>query len=704
MARRTLGVGFVAAWLALCCGAHAGIIGVKGFQMPAGAQQGYVLTCDATGTATWQSPPGGVGNDNDWAVVGSTMHAAVSGNVGIGTASPSAKLDVVGDAEVNGDLAVSGGITLGGVRRTAWPTDGLTSLNSVTSAGGNIDLVSGGGIAIIPNDANDTITIAVTGAGSNWSLTGNSGTNPATQFVGTTDATALELRVNSARALRLEPHATSPNVVGGYNGNSIGAGVYGAAIAGGGSSGSLNEVTGNYSAIGGGLSNTASSDRATIGGGNANSATSSFTTVGGGYNNAAGGPYATVGGGGNNNASDTNATVAGGEDNTASGASATVGGGYLNAASGYRATVPGGDSCVAAGDYSFAAGNRAKANHAGAFVWADFTPADFASTTEQQFSVRATGGVRLFVNTAGGGLSVDADTTSPNIAAGHSTNAVTAGAYGCAIGGGGTWSDGNLATDSLCTVGGGARNQAGDNAGSTGDANYGTVAGGYYNTASHYQATVAGGYENSATHLQATVGGGHTNSASGAYATVPGGQYNTAQGQYSFAAGRRAKAYDDGSFVWSDSSNEDFASTLGNRFYARAVNGFFLYTATAKSAGVYVGAGQGSWSSVSDRNRKEAVVAVDPEAVLAKLVAVPVSTWSYTTDPSGFRHMGPMAQDLHAAFGLGDSDKAIATIDADGISMAAIQGLHRKLEAKDAEVAELKARLARLEALLATRR
>jgi len=81
--------------------------------------------------------------------------------------------------------------------------------------------------------------------------------------------------------------------------------------------------------------------------------------------------------------------------NTASGYNATVGGGNWNEASGEGATVPGGLLNVAQGEYSFAVGQRAKANHNGAFVWADSTNADFASTAADQFAVRANGGALI---------------------------------------------------------------------------------------------------------------------------------------------------------------------------------------------------------------------------------------------------------------------------------------------------------------------
>jgi hypothetical protein len=63
-------------------------------------------------------------------------------------------------------------------------------------------------------------------------------------------------------------------------------------------------------------------------------------------------------------------------------------------------TVPGGDSNTAQGDYSFAGGQQAQANHSGSFVWADATGTPYASTGANQFDVRATGGVNLSVGSA----------------------------------------------------------------------------------------------------------------------------------------------------------------------------------------------------------------------------------------------------------------------------------------------------------------
>ena len=162
--------------------------------------------------------------------------------------------------------------------------------------------------------------------GADWSLTGNSGTSPGTNFLGTTDNVALELHVNNTRALRLQPRGNSPNLIGGHSGNSVIPGVYGATIGGGGESPYPNRVTDHLGTVGGGRNNQAgdnagtTSDRsqATVGGGSWNEASGAYATVGGGFKNTASGDYATVGGGLNNEASGWSATVLGGRYASAS--------------------------------------------------------------------------------------------------------------------------------------------------------------------------------------------------------------------------------------------------------------------------------------------------------------------------------------------------------------------------------------------------
>ena len=100
-------------------------------------------------------------------------------------------------------------------------------------------------------------------------------------------------------------------------------------------------------------------------------------------------------------------------------------------------------------------------------------------------------------------------------------------------------------------------------------------------------------------------------------------------------------------------------------------------------------------NTTSDRNAKENFEPVDARAMLAKVAALPISRWNFKADREP-QHVGPMAQDFRAAFGLGTDDKHIATVDADGVALAAIQGLNEKVEEQRQENAELKRELAEL--------
>jgi len=93
----------------------------------------------------------------------------------------------------------------------------------------------------------------------------------------------------------------------------------------------------------------------------------------------------------------------------------------------------------------------------------------------------------------------------------------------------------------------------------------------------------------------------------------------------------------------------------------------------------------------SDRNAKENFTHVKPTEVLAKVAALPLSEWSYLGDQEHQRHLGPMAQDFQAAFGLnGQDDTHISVVDESGVALAAIQGLNEKIDQKDAEIQALR--------------
>jgi hypothetical protein len=103
-------------------------------------------------------------------------------------------------------------------------------------------------------------------------------------------------------------------------------------------------------------------------------------------------------------------------------------------------------------------------------------------------------------------------------------------------------------------------------------------------------------------------------------------------------------------------------------------------------SGLYV---RGTFASSSDRNAKENFSEVNAKEVLKKVSALPISSWNYKADTA--QHIGPMAQDFYAAFGTGTDDRHIATVDADGVALAAIKGLNEVVKEKDARIEKLEA-------------
>ena len=573
------------------------------------------------------------------------------------------------------------------------------------------------------------------GSGDFWSLTGNSGTTPGTNFLGTTDAVSLTLAVHGTPALRLQPTGGTPNLIGGYQGNTVADGVEGATIGGGGANGEINQVNARFATVGGGAGNTASGNTATVGGGGGNEASGSAATVGGGFNNAANGSAATVSGGDSNSASASYATVGGGGRNTASGSAATIGGGSGNTTSGSYATVGGGGNNTASDVATIAGGsnNTASGSYATVGGGDKNTASGSAATVSGGASNTASGGNATVgggrSNTAsgsyatvGGGRGNQAHAAYATIAGGGPsdpnqpsvTNNVVSDDYGT-IGGGGhnragnndsdssnavyaTVSGGrsNTARGSYAAVGGGYSNTASDSYATVGGGNtntasaYATVGGGYHNQASGAYATVGGGSLNTANNSYTTVSGGFQNNASGTYATVPGGYHNEAGGAYSFAAGRRAKTSRSGCFVWGDSTNADVSCNAVNRTIFRSTGGFYIYTNSSLSSGTFLSPGGHSWNVISDRATKEHLTPVDGQALLQQLAAMPVWEYNLKSQDPAIRHIGPVAQDFYAAFGYGESNRAINVEDALGVAFASIQELHRQNQDLRAENAALR--------------
>ena len=318
-------------------------------------------------------------------------------------------------------------------------------------------------------------------------------------------------------------------------------------------------------------------------------------------------------------------------------------------------------------------------NAQGTGIYVD-APNGLSLVTNSPVSVNYTAGPAFI---ATGGVQVGGLTTNPSggtVVAGFSGTITGNGSHGF-IGGGIT----NTVDGGTSAVVGGAYNTASRDSGNNASA---AVLGGEYNTASGHDAVVVGGWANSAT---------------GSYAVTVGGFDNTASAYASFAGGYNAQALHQGSFVWGDTQGipGNKASTGRDEFLVHAAGGVFFISAdnavTGAPIGVKLAPGSGSWSSLSDRNSKAEFQRVDGRTLLARLNAIPIQTWRYNTQPASIRHIGPVAQDFHAAFGVGEDNQHISLVDADGVALAAIQALYRLNLAKDKKIERLEKRLVRLE-------
>jgi hypothetical protein len=318
------------------------------------------------------------------------------------------------------------------------------------------------------------------------------------------------------------------------------------------------------------------------------------------------------------------------------------------------------------------------------------------------------------------------ETNGVNLVAGSAANVIEPGIQGATIAGGGSANylgapHVNRAGGDFATVSGGSRNVIEPTA------HWSTIGGGLANAVrlNSQWSTIAGGNRNQI-ELDAdgsAIVGGRTNTINGGasegfigggafnriltnvtHASIPGGLSNTAGGDFSFAAGRQASALHDGAFVWSDNSELEQASTAENQFTIRASGGIRIFSNADSTTGVLLPAGEGTWSNLSDRDAKTEFAPVNARELLDRLTALPLQTWRYRSQTTPGRHLGPTAQDFHAQFNLGNDDRHIATIDADGVALAGIQGLNEKLEEelrrKEAEIEELRTKVDRLSARL----
>jgi Chaperone of endosialidase len=380
-------------------------------------------------------------------------------------------------------------------------------------------------------------------------------------------------------------------------------------------------------------------------------------------------------------------TTNGSAGNTIVGERSTIAGGGVVGTNCYGLTIGQTRSCINSIDASLATIGGGAANLVSG--WGSTVSGGIGNTAEGPGT-----------SISGGSFNV-AQNTDSAVAGGKSN--IASGQESAVLGG-----FGNAASGTRASIVGGLSNVASGAASG--------VLSGVQNRASGITSAVAG-YTNIASGESSSVLGGGLNSATGSFSFVAGGHRNRASGRHSFAAGYGAhtetsetiSTVHDGTFVWSDNDGVGgyptfFHSSAPNQFAVRSRGGVVFRVAATDNADTGAGCslpagGASAWSCSSDRNLKESIQAISPQNILSKVLALPVTSWQFIGTHR--RHIGPMAQDFRAAFGLGVDDKNITTSDVSGVALAAIQGLNQKLEAektknraKDAEIQALKADLA----------
>ncbi|HSU53172.1 MAG TPA: tail fiber domain-containing protein [Candidatus Dormibacteraeota bacterium] len=359
-----------------------------------------------------------------------------------------------------------------------------------------------------------------------------------------------------------------------------------------------------------------------------------------------------------------NSSLAAGGDNQANGA----------------ASVALGESCVTSNNFTFALGQNAKAIHQGAFVWADSQIGDFTSTSNNQFLIRAGGGVGI--GTASPTRELEVQGASDVELGLKSTDT-----------GSHLWTlqsssiTGNPALDGSFQIidrtSGGSRLLIGTN---------GHV--GIHSTSPQGDLHV-----NGSTVLQGLVAPSSTVATNllnlGSGVTADGFRNGI-----SFYEASGAMAMSVGYDGTGDSAHNALRiyNNLGSNLFTFQANGNMgIGTNSPQQALSVVGniISTGTVNGTSDRSAKTNFAAVNPREVLDKVAALPISRWNYKSE-TDVTHLGPMAQDFYAAFSIGMDDKHISMVDADGVALAAIQGLNQKLEQTRAENAELKQELLEL--------
>ncbi len=229
---------------------------------------------------------------------------------------------------------------------------------------------------------------------------------------------------------------------------------------------------------------------------------------------------------------------------------------------------------------------------------------------------------------------------------------------------------------------------------------FSSLATGSYTIASGDESTTIGVFDTASATYTTVIG---TSSSASSIGAISIGTRNTASGANSVAIGGYANT--NGMFsavVIGDGTLPQAPAPAAHTFTVLATGGTTIYSSMSPPAGVSLSPGGSGWNAVSDRNKKENFRSIDGEKLLATLNDVPVTTWSYKSESPAIRHMGPMAQDMYAAFGLGTSDTMINSVDIDGLNLAGIEALVKRTDNLQKENDELRAEVNELKAIVQT--
>jgi hypothetical protein len=490
-----------------------------------------------------------------------------------------------------------------------------------------------------------------------------------------------------------------------------------------------------------------------------NIATATGSAVAAGRFNAATNTNASVFAGQSNSANGVSSLVIGGFDNHATAIDTLVGAGAGNRATAPRAVVMGGGYNLASGPWSFVggggrqtgtgnAGTSAQDNVAGA-QWTvvvggvgNRATDDGAAVVGGGFNVAS--GMGSFIG--GGSICCSTGSTGayPNIASGRGS-AITGG-YQNTAGGPATFVGGGY----LNTASGPYASSVLGGEGNTASGDHATVLGGYYNLASGDYSVALG------TYAMTQTSGGTRHSGTFVYSDGSSGNFRSrnnnefdvlATGGMRFATGATTSAgeasvnkyvdilpasgagimsFPDDNTIKIVLDSGDPAKNIGvqpNLVYYRT-NGTVAWYLNGNESATSLDPGTGgsvlatltnsattttvtgtfraqAFTATSDRNQKTGFETLNAKAILEKVAQLPVMLWSYKNESGqGIRHIGPVAQDFSRLFNVGYDDKSITTVDADGVALAAIQGLKQELDDRNAKIERLERELDAIKAKL----